>query len=406
MARSDDDLRALLADLESDLVERKESATGIDRIAQAICAYSNDLPGHRRSGVVFVGATDDGRPSGLHITDKLLLTLAGIRDTGRVLPLPQMRICALDVDGKQVAVVEVEPSLSPPVRYEGRVWIRVGPRRAIASADEERRLSERRRASDATFDARPLVGTTLDELDLDLFDREYLPASLPAEVIEENGRTVTERLAALRLATLDGTPTAAGILLLGVEPTRQLPGAYLQFLRVDGTGLDEPVLDDKALTGPIPTVLRQLDELLMLNIHTAVVIGTGTTDVRRPDYPLAALQQLARNAVLHRNYEGTASPTRLTWYDDRIELFSPGGPYGSVTVANFGRPGVTDYRNPVLAEAMRNLGYVQRSRPPAVEARFGAGLQLARASVERNGNPPVEWDVDAGYVALTLRKAP
>jgi ATP-dependent DNA helicase RecG len=74
------------------------------------------------------------------------------------------------------------------------------------------------------------------------------------------------------------------------------------------------------LTGPVPTLLRQLDELLSLNIHTAVTIGTGTTDSRRPDYPLAALQQWVRNAVQHRNYEGTASPTRLTWYDDRIEL--------------------------------------------------------------------------------------
>jgi ATP-dependent DNA helicase RecG len=397
MARSDDDLRALLADLESDLVERKESATSTDRIAQAICAYANDLPGHGRSGVVFVGATDDGRPNGTRVTDQLLLTLAGIRDTGKVLPLPQIRVCPLDVGGERVAVVEVEPSLSPPVRYEGRVWIRVGPRRAIASADEERRLSERRRASDLTFDARPMRGVGLDELDLDLFDREYLPASLPAEVIEANGRSRTERLAALRLATIDGTSTAAGVLLLGIEPTRHLPGAYLQFLRIDGTALDHPVLDEKLLAGPMPAVLRQLDELLMLNIHTAVVIGTGLTDRRRPDYPLTALQQLARNAVLHRNYEATASPTRLTWYDDRVELFSPGGPYGAVTVANFGRPGVTDYRNPVLAEAMRNLGYVQR---------FGAGLSLARASADHNGNPPVEFDIDPGYVALTIRKAP
>jgi ATP-dependent DNA helicase RecG len=151
------------------------------------------------------------------------------------------------------------------------------------------------------------------------------------------------------------------------------------------------------LTGPVPTMLRQLDELLSLNIHTSVTIGTGATDVRRPDYPLQALQQLARNAVLHRNYEGTSSPTRLTWYDDRIELFSPGGPYGSVTVENFGRPGVTDYRNPVLAEAMRNLGYVQR---------FGAGLQLARAAADRNGNPPIEFEVDTSYIGLTLRRIP
>lgn len=397
MARPDDNLRALLADLESDLVERKESASGTDKIAQAICAYANDLPGYGHSGVVFVGATDDGRPTGRAITDTILLALAGIRDTGKILPLPQMRVSPLDVDGRQVAVVEVEPSLSPPVRYEGRVWIRVGPRRAIASADEERRLSERRRAADLTFDARPVHGVGLDDIDIELFEREYLPASLPADVIEENGRTVTERLAALRLATLDGTPTAAGVLLLGAEPTRLLPGAYVQFLRVDGTGLDEPILDEKLLTGPIPTVLRQLDELLILNIHTAVVIGTGSTDRRRPDYPLIALQQLVRNAALHRNYEATSSPIRLTWYNDRVELFSPGGPYGSVTVENFGRPGVTDYRNPVLAEAMRNLGYVQR---------FGAGLQLVKAAAERNGNPLVEFDVDPAYIGITMRKAP
>lgn len=397
MARSDGDLCALLTTLESDLVERKESATLTDKIAQAICAYANDLPGYGSSGVVFVGATDDGRPSGLAVTDKLLLSLAGIRDTGKILPLPSMRVSPLDVDGQQVAVIEVEPSLSPPVRYEGRVWIRVGPRRAIASADEERRLSERRRAADLTFDARPMTGLTLDELDLALFEREYLPAALPADVIEENNRTAVERLSALRLTALDGTPTTAGVLLLGTDPTRNLPGAYLQFLRIDGISLDDPVLDEKMLTGPVPTLLRQLDELLSLNIHTAVTIGTGTTDSRMPDYPLAALQQLARNAILHRSYEGTSSPTRLTWYDDRVELFSPGGPYGSVTIENFGRPGVTDYRNPVLAEVMRNLGYVQR---------FGAGLQVARAAAKRNGNPPVEFDVDASFIGLTLRRTP
>lgn len=397
MPRSDDELRALLADLESDLVERKESASSSDKISQAICAYANDLPGHGVSGVVFVGATDDGRPSGLTIDDKLLLRLGEFRASGKILPLPQLRITTLTVDGSQVAVIEVEPSLTPPVRYDGRVWIRVGPRLALASADEERRLSERRRAADLTFDARPLLGVPLDELDLTLFDREYLPASLPADVLEVNNRTAVERLAALRLATLDGTPTAAGVLLLGVEPVRHIPGAYLQFLRIDGTALDDPVVDEKALTGPVPAVLRRLDELLTLNIHTAVTIGTGTTDVRRPDYPLAALQQLARNAVLHRNYESTASPVRLTWYDDRVELFSPGGPYGAVTVENFGRPGVTDYRNPVLAEAMRSLGYVQR---------FGAGLQIARSAAQRNGNPPIEFVPDPSYIGITLRRAP
>ena len=58
---------------------------------------------------------------------------------------------------------------------------------------------------------------------------------------------------------------------------------------------------------------------------------------------------------------------------------SPGGPFGQVNRQNFGRPGITDYRNPHLAEAMKNLGYVQR---------FGIGIQLARSELQKNGNPP------------------
>lgn len=60
---------------------------------------------------------------------------------------------------------------------------------------------------------------------------------------------------------------------------------------------------------------------------------------------------------------------RINWFDDRIEIRNPGGPFGSVTAENFGSPGVTDYRNPNLAEALRALGYVQR---------FGAGIAIAR----------------------------
>jgi Ni,Fe-hydrogenase III small subunit len=52
---------------------------------------------------------------------------------------------------------------------------------------------------------------------------------------------------------------------------------------------------------------------------------------------------------------------RVYWFDDRIEIYNPGGPYGAVTVENFGRPGVTDYRNPHLADAIKVLGPKLRS---------------------------------------------
>ena len=343
-----------------------------------------------------MGAADDGHTIGLAIGDRLLLELADLRSQGRILPPPIMNVRKLDVGGDAVAVVEVEPSPSPPVRFNGQVWIRVGPRRAIASADEERRLAERRRSRDLPFDARPAVGSTLGDLDLDWFEREYLPSVLTPEVLAANGRTVEQRLISLRLTSPEGTPTNAGILILGREPTSFLPGAYLQVVRVDGINLSDPVVDARRLSSALPTLLHDLDDILRLNIKTSVRIADDFRDSRRPDYPMAALQQIVRNAILHRSYEGTSAPVRLNWYDDRVEVYSPGGPYGVVTVENFGRPGLTDYRNPVLAEAMGSLGYVQK---------FGAGLPIARQSLQSNGNPPPEFTPDPSYVGVTLREA-
>ena len=70
----------MMGDLESDLVERKESLRGDTpvEIRQAVCAFANDLPDHRRPGVVFVGARDDGQPAAATVTDELLLQLAAV----------------------------------------------------------------------------------------------------------------------------------------------------------------------------------------------------------------------------------------------------------------------------------------------------------------------------------------
>ena len=215
---------------------------------------------------------------------------------------------------------------------------------------------------------------------------------LDPEVLAANNRPVAQWLSSLRLGTLDGEATNVGLLIVGVDPTDYLPGAYIQFVRVNGAGLDAPIIDEHRLTGALPTLLRELDELLRLNIRTSIHIGEALQDTRRP---LAALQQLTRNAVLHRSYESTSAPVRIAWYDKRIEIFSPGGPYGVVTVENFGTPGVTDYRNATLAEAMSSLGYVQK---------FGAGLPIAYQALAENGNPPPQFDVGPTYVAVVVRE--
>jgi ATP-dependent DNA helicase RecG len=98
---------------------------------------------------------------------------------------------------------------------------------------------------------------------------------------------------------------------------------------------------------------------------------------------------------MHRNYDGTNAPVRAYWFNDRIEIHSPGGPFGQVNRINFGQPYANDYRNPHLAEAMKNLGFVQR---------FGVGIAIAQDELKKNGNPGAEFDVHQAAVLAVVRR--
>lgn len=394
MALSDSDLRALLLDPETDRVERKESAADMNKIRQAICAYANDLPNHQAPGVIFVGIKDDGSCADIEVSDELLRKLSGIREEGKILPTPSMEVSRREVNGCRLAVVFVHPSARPPVRCDGRTWIRVGPRRATATREEEIRLAERSRSRNLPFDVQACPDATLQDLDLGRFQSEYLPSAVAADVLAENQRTVEEQLVAVRFCTAEPTaqPANLGVLTVGRDPRRFIPGFYIQFLRLDGTELTDPILDQKEIVGSLPDMLRRLSEVMELNIRTATDVTSGPLEVRKPDYPIVALHQLTRNAVLHRTYEASNAPVRITWFRDRVEIHSPGGPFGQVNQGNFGS--VADYRNPHLAEVMKNLGFVQR---------FGLGIPLAKSEMAKNGNPPPEFEVHETNVLVTLR---
>lgn len=392
----DQELEKLLDDLASDRVERKASIADRERICEAICAFANDLPNHQQPGVLFVGINDNGSCANLPITDPLLITLAEIRSAGNILPFPTMDVQKRTLKGCEVAVIIVKPSYAPPIRFRGRTWVRIGPRRAIATQEEEQRLAEKRRYHNQPFDIEPIPYAILDDLDLDLFLRGYVPSALPLDILEENGRTPEQKLTAMRFASVEQPPqpTILGLLVSGKDPRQHTPGAYVQFVRFDGTELTDPIKAQREIDGPLPDLLRMLDETFEAHLSVALDITSQALEVRQPDYPIVALQQLARNAILHRAYNNTNAPVRIYWFADRIEIHNPGGPYGQVNRHNFGAPGVTDYRNPHLAEAMKNLGYIQR---------FGIGIQLARKALERNGNPPPEFYPEDTFVLVTVR---
>jgi len=393
---SDETLLALLTDLESDRVERKASFKGSapETVREAVCAFANDLAGHGQPGVVFIGASDDGSPApGFTVTDEILRQLADIKTDGNIIPPPSLLVEKRHLNGAEFAVITVWPCDTPPVRYKGRIHVRWGPRRGLASAQDERILNERRRHHDRPFDVQPVSGATLNDLDRLRFEQEYLPSLVARDVLQGNDRSLEQKLAATKMIVSEAEPipTVLGLLVCGFAPADWVPGAYTQFLRIAGSDLTEPIIDEEVIHGTVADQIRRLEEKLAAHNLRRVAFASADKESRIEEYPFDAMRQLVRNAFLHRSYEATHAPVRVYWFEDRIEIHNPGGPYGTVTVENFGQPGLTDYRNPNLAEALRALGFVQR---------FGAGLAIARKALGAR----LRFDVQPGFVAAIINR--
>jgi ATP-dependent DNA helicase RecG len=387
-------LDLLLADLESFRIERTESLNDTDKFCKAICAFANDMPASGLPGYLFVGVDKKGKPTGARIDERLLESLANHRDNGNILPIPTMHVFKAAHDGVEIAVVEVQPSDMPPVRYKQTVWIRTGPSADRATAEQERRLEERRVDRAKTWDMQACLEATLDELALDLFKLNYLPSSVSREVLDENNRTVEEQLGSLRLYHKKlNVPTNGAVLLFGKDPISSFPGAYVQYVRYEGTSQADTSLKEQRISGDFLNVMRDLDRLAIDLANNRPVRRTDLADDTISDYPGIALHELFINAVVHRNYDNSTTPVSINHFSDRIEIQYPGSLYGDLTKELF--PAGTSYRNPVPAEAAKTLGFANR---------FGRGIALAENLLEKNGSPNLEYIVGENHLAMIVRK--
>ncbi len=366
-----------------------------DDVYRDICAFSNDLVGSGEPGHIFVGVEKDGSLSGVPITENEMSAIADMKYSGHVLPWPAMTVQRRRLLGGDVAVIEVEPHPHPPVRYEGRVCVRVDQTRRIASPVEEVRLAERRRSGDLPYVLRPAIGAEIADLDLDFCEQSYIPAAISREVLEANERTPHQQLASLRIITADAAvPTVGGLLLVGFDPAAHVPGARVDLVRFDGLDRAGNVRAQQPLSAGLLRVFELVEALLPLYIDIRSEPGEGLRRHDTPAYPAWALREYIFNGIIHRNYDSTSAAVRVDWYDDRVEITSPGGLYGHVTKDNFRH--INDYRNELLAVAARAMGWVEK---------LGQGIARAERLLRENGNPPPEYAFEPEYVLVTVRSA-
>ena len=373
----------MLQDVESDLVERKESLRGDapTGIREAVCAFANDLPDHQRPGVVFVGADDAGRPTGLPITDALLRQLADLKTDGK-------HRAATDVDRRQArrGRARGRGRHRPPRRFSASPLPgahldsrggRGGPWRACRTNGSSTRSAAIARAR-STRIRHPARGSPTWTCVTS--KREYLPRAVDAATLERNDRSTIERLASMKMLASadDPRPTICGILILGKHPRDYLSGAYVQFLRIAGTALDSPIVDERLFDGPIGPLIGSLEDKLDSHNRTAVDVCLRLacdSHLHARPWSASAARSQRPDAPQLRRYE-QPHPRVLVRRPDRDQ--QSGRPLRRSLAENFGQPGFVAYRNPLVAEAMRVLNLVQR---------WGTGLPIARRELRANQQP-------------------
>lgn len=381
---SKDEIKELLHSTETFRVERTISISDMDKFQEAICAFSNDLPNSRKKGYLILGAYDNGTLSGLKVTDDILKKIAAIRSSGNILPIPVMSVDRYVFPEGELLVAEVTPSMLPPVRYRGRTFIRIGPRRDIATESEERILAERRTSYMATFDTMPCLAAKLSDIDTELVRSKYLEKLIDKELLAVDCRPVEEQLSAVGMYdTENNCPTNAAMVLFGRHPRRFMPGLYVQYVRFKGEDVSSEVENEIQLEGNYCELLPRLESLLELSvIKKKPVFVSMLREEMVSNFPYTAIRELVMNGCMHRDLQSNM-PLRIYEFAHHLEIANAGGLYGNARPENF--PTINDYRNPLIASAMKTMGYVNM---------FNRGVGQVQTDLKENGNPPAEFVVN------------
>jgi ATP-dependent DNA helicase RecG len=204
-------------------------------------------------------------------------------------------------------------------------------------------------------------------------------------------------------------PTIAGLLCLGVYPQQFFPQLFVSFvvlprLRMGETSPDgRRFLDNQALTGPIPRIVADALAVAIKNMRAGAIIrAIGRED--RYDYPLDVIRELVVNAIMHRDYSPDARGTQvqIELYPDRLEVRSPGGLYGPITVADLGsEEHSSTSRNQTIAAMLADVEDPAARGEPLCENR-GSGLLAVMAELRRVGMSPPQFDVAPGRMTVRL----
>lgn len=355
----------------------EEVATG--RLAATLVGMANS-----NGGTILLGLTPrSGQVLGINDPESALdkvFQAALLADPSLVLPVPRLVL----VNSAQVLVVSVPPGLPNVYALEGRYLGREGTQNNPLSARRLRQLLVERGA--LHFESHVPPDACLDDLDMEQVEI-YLQAL-------KLGAQISTQEALLRRGCLVRTsggyfPTYAALLLFGKYPQQWLPSASILAARFAGPTFSDHFIKHE-LRGSLPQQLHQAEVFVRENMRQVVRL-VGLAHQETSEWPFEAVRELLVNAVAHRDYNQQGDTIHLNIFSDRLEVHSPGGLPGPVTLENLLVARFS--RNAVIVQALSDLGFVER---------LGYGLDRVVAVMRENGLRPPRFEDVAGSFRVTL----
>ena len=357
-------------------------------LAETMVAFANS-----DGGAIVLGVDDAGRQSYSAIFGEELEGALRAAEQ-RCRPVIPTGWEQFEVDGGTAFVVRVARSPELHTLDDGRVLIRAGAENRPLTGEQVRLLAASKSTGD--FETEAVAGATRADLDEEVI-AEYLKKRQSRQRRPIDGKA-DEVLMQVGALTAEGLPTVAGLLLFGAAPQVLLPQSGLVFVKFVGT--DPRGSDGQAgygrreeINGPLARIIENTWQV----VHEEMSIGAVVEGLEREEtleYPFFAVREGLVNAVCHRDYRLQGRRIEVRMFSDRMEVISPGGLPGFITVENIVEEHFS--RNPRLVAGVFQWGYIEE---------LGLGVDRMIESMVQEGHPPPHFKARPHAFSVTLHNS-
>jgi len=386
---------------ETQVLEVKSAHEGCPtRLFGTLSGFSNQDEG----GIILFGLDEEQGFALVGVYDAQDLQKKVAEQCKQMDPAVRPLFTVAEMDGKCIVSAEI-PAVDiseRPVYYRGvgRIkgsYVRIGESDEIMSEYEIYSYDAfRKRTQD---DLRKV-----ENVKLSLFNTERIGDYLTA--VKSERRNLAESVSddeimELMGVTVDGTPTIAGVMSFSKYPQGYFPQLCITAVSLPGvemgeTGDDgERFIDNQRITGAIPDMIDSAMDFVRRNSRNKTIVDDDGKRRDKPEYPPKAIREAILNGLVHRDYSVHTQnvPVRIEMYRDRMEIISPGGLYGKITMDSLGKVH-PETRNAVLANILELLD--------VTENRY-SGIPTIRSECRKSGLPAPTFEVRRGEFKVTFK---